>query len=93
MQSVIQVSNPTRATASGLIWTGAGALAGIFVASASAASITVVDGLTGSGKLIVNTFTPAAATWYAMPFFFAAGLFITIAGTIDCTVGVGPVSS
>lgn len=94
MESVIQASNPTRLASSGATWAGAGALAGIFVASASATpTITVFDSLTGSGKILVNTFTPVGATFYQMPFFFGIGCFVVITGTVDCTVGNGPISS
>lgn len=94
MESVILTSNPKRLAASGAAWNGPGALAGIFVASTSGSpTIQVFDSLAGSGAILVNTFTPVAATWYPMPFLFSVGCFVVIGGTVDCTVGIGPISS
>lgn len=74
-------------TASALVNTGPCQLAGIFVASASATpTIKVWDSLTAVAPVLVNTFTPVAATWYPMPFACSTGLFVTISGTVDCTV-------
>ncbi len=63
-------------------------LAGIFVSTASSTpTITVYDsaGTTTTAK-IVDTFTPAAATWYPMPFIAQTGIYVVIAGTVSCTV-------
>ena len=35
---------------------------------------------------IANTFTPAAATFYRLPFTFTGTLTVTIGGTVDCTI-------
>ena len=76
-----------NATASSLVRSGVGTIAGIFVASASASpTIKLWDSLAGSGAVLVNTFTPIAGTWHPIPFNFANGLYITIGGTVDCTV-------
>jgi hypothetical protein len=61
-------------SASTLIRTGRGRLLGIFVAS------------TTSGTVIVNTFTPQAATFYPIPAELITGCYVTLANTIDCTV-------
>lgn len=67
---------------------GAGRLKGIFVASASATpTIKVWDSLTAANAVVINTFTPVAGTYYALPDVeFATGLSVTISGTVDCTV-------
>lgn len=94
MQTVIECGNPARLTASAQVMAGAGGLMGIFVAQASAApTITVYDNTVGSGTLLVNTFTPSAGVFYPMPFLFAKGCFVVIAGTVDCTVAFGPVTA
>lgn len=94
MQTVIECANPARLVASGQVMAGAGGLMGIFVSQASAApTIKVWDSLTAAGAVLVNTFTPIAGTFYPMPFFFSVGLFVTISGTVDCTVGYGPVTA
>lgn len=74
-------------TASGLIKTGAGRIKGIFVASASSGTIKLWQNTAGSGTVLVNTFSVAAGTWYSLgDMAFSTGLFITIGGTVDCTV-------
>ena len=77
----------TNISASTLIKTGDGALVGIFVASASSTpTIKVWDNTSGATTILVNTFTPLAGTWYPLPFHFRTGCYVTISGTIDCTV-------
>lgn len=74
-------------TASTKIRDGFGQLLGIFVASASATpTIKVWDNTSAAGSVIVNTFTPVAGTFYPMPAAFNTGCFVTISGTVDCTV-------
>ena len=74
-------------SSSALIKTGDGELLGIFVASASSTpTIKVWDNTSAATTILVNTFTPTAATWYPMPFHFTAGCYVTISGTVDCTV-------
>jgi hypothetical protein len=63
--------------------TAGGSLLGIFVASASATPTIKVADTAGT---IVNTFTPAPATWYKIPARWGATLTITIGGTVDCTL-------
>lgn len=95
MQTVIESCNPKRLVASGgAAWNGAGGLMGIFVAQASGTpTITVYDGSSASGTVLVNTFTPVAGTFYPMPFLFSVGCFVAITGTVDCTVALGPVTA
>lgn len=74
-------------SASGQVKASAGKLTGIFVASASATpTIKVWDALTATTPILINTFTPAAGTFYPMPARFGTGLYVTISGTVDCTV-------
>lgn len=74
--------------ASVAVKTGVGSARGIFVASASATpTIKLWDNTAASGSVLVNTFTPVAATYYDLgDVLFKTGLYITISGTVDCTV-------
>jgi len=74
-------------TASALIKTGQGVLKGIFVASASSTpTIKLWDNTSAATTVLVNTFTPVASTYYEIPATFKTGLYITISGTVDCTL-------
>lgn len=87
MEQVIEAGDFVNLSASALVRAGSGALIGIFVASASATpTIKVWDAVTAATPVLVNTFTPVAATWYAIPAFFKTGCYVTIGGTVDCTV-------
>jgi hypothetical protein len=83
---------PSKATpsvaASALIVTGPGALTGIFVTAASSTpTIKLWDNTAGSGTVLIDTFTPAAGTsYYLSPMAFNTGCYITISGTVSCTV-------
>lgn len=84
---VNEAGNYRNITASTLIFTGPCRLLGIFVASASSTpTIKVWDNTAGSGATVVNTFTPLPGTFYPMPFTLSNGCFVTIGGTVDCTV-------
>ena len=73
--------------ASALVKTGDGDLVGIFVASASATpTIKLWDQTSAATPVLVNTFTPVGGTWYSLPLHFRNGLYITIGGTLDCTL-------
>jgi|GEM_PF-3027186 len=61
----------------------AGTLLGVFVASASGTpTLKFADG----DGTIVNTMTPAAATFYRIPCRFKGGLTVTVGGTVDATI-------
>lgn len=79
-----------QVSASGNVSAGPGVLGGIFVSAASASpTITVYDdAATGTGTKLVDTFTPVAGQFYPMPFGFANGCNVVIAGTVSCTVAV-----
>lgn len=88
---VLEVGEYANLTSSTMIRAGEGNLLGIFVASASGSpSIKVWDNTSAATTVLVNTFTPAAATFYRIPAHFKTGLYITIGGTVDCTVFVKP---
>lgn len=86
-QRVLGGDKYLNASASALVATGDGNLIGVFVASAtSTPTIKLWDNTAGSGAVLVNTFTPSAGAWYPTPFHFLTGLYITISGTVDCTL-------
>ncbi len=72
--------------ASALVKTGEGFMVGIFVASSSSGTIKVWDNTSAATTVLVNTFSAIAGTWYPIPFRFKTGCYVTLAGTIDCTV-------
>lgn len=90
--SVIESQPYAQISSSANVFKGKARLAGIFVSAASSTpTITVYDDpSTGTGTKIVDTFTPAAATWYALPFAAGAGLNVVLGGTVSCTVAYSP---
>ena len=63
-----------------------GYLFGVFVASSSSGTLKFWDNPTAaSGAVMVNTFTPDLG-WNPCPFPFSTGLYVTVGGTIDCTL-------
>lgn len=88
LKPVVSGYKYTQMSASANVRSSAGRLGGIFVSAASAApTITVYDSAsTGTSTKIVDTFTPVAGTWYAMPFEATAGVYVVISGTVSCTV-------
>ena len=93
MDQVQETGSYNNISSSTLIRTGAGSLVGIFVASASSTpTIKVWDNTSGATTILVNTFTPAAATFYPIPATFGTGLYVTIGGTVDCTVIWNPLT-
>ena len=93
MNLVVESGSYVNISASTLIRTGAGQLMGIFVASASATpTIKVWDNTSAATTVLVNTFTPAGGTFYPIPASFTTGCFVTIGGTVDCTVFMVPVN-
>lgn len=85
--AVSETTGFTNLSASALITTGKGKLLGIFVASASASpTLKCWDQTSAAAPILVNTFTPIAGTFYPIPGNFDNGLYVTIGGTLDCTV-------
>ena len=84
---VTETAGYSNITASAAVRSGRGRLLGIFVASASATpTIKVWDNTAASGAVIVNTFVPIGGVFYPIPARFATGCYVTISGTVDCTV-------
>lgn len=83
---VIGGSSYINLSASALVKTGEGTLCGIFVASSTSGTIKLWNSLTAAAPVLVNTFSAVAGTWYPLPFKFSTGLYVTLAGTIDCSV-------
>lgn len=81
-------TNYTQTSSSTAIKSSAGRLSGIFVSAASSTpTIKIWDNTVGSGSVLIDTFTPVAATYYPFPFANATnGIYITISGTVSCTV-------
>jgi hypothetical protein len=85
------MSNYTYITASANIKPMAGKLKGIFVSAASGTpTITVYDSAAATTtKVILGTFTPAAATSYILPLegaYAKDGIYVLIGGTVIATV-------
>ena len=81
---VVESGSYKQMAASGLVKTGAGQLIGIVVSSGSP-TIKVWDSTAASGAILVNTMQVAVGFW-AMPFNFTVGLYVTITGTAEITV-------
>lgn len=79
-------------TASGVVLATPGRIKGIFVSAASATpTIKVWDNSAGSGAVCVDTFTPVAGTMYNFGVTkLNTACYITIGGTVNCTVFARP---
>lgn len=88
MNNANLTSKATQISATANVQPKRGALLGIFVSAASnTPTITVYDEAgSGTTTKLVDTFTPAAATWYSLPFDCTSGLNVVITGTVSCTV-------
>lgn len=83
MKDVVELASFTlniTATNATLVSIG---LMGIFVGQASATPTIKVADTQGT---IVNTFTPAAGTYYPIPKRIMGTLTVTISGTVDATI-------
>lgn len=87
---VIESAGYRNLSASALVRTGRGKMLGIFCASSSAATCKVWDNTSAATTVIVNTFTLVSGVFYPLPFAFQNGLYVTITGTADITVGFAP---
>lgn len=86
-QPVHETGSFSNISTSTLVKSGAGKLLGIFCASASSTpTIKVWDSTAASGTVVVNTFTPIPGNYHAIPADVANGIYVTISGTVDCTV-------
>jgi ABC-type nitrate/sulfonate/bicarbonate transport system substrate-binding protein len=85
------MANYTYITASANIKPMAGKLKGIFVSAASGTpTIAVYDSAAATTtSIILNTFTPAAATSYVLPLdgaYAKNGIYVVIGGTVNATI-------
>lgn len=80
--------NYKQLSASANVQPNVGQIGGIFVSAASATpTITVYDSATTTTTTkIIDTFTPVAATWYALPFTAYNGIYVVISGTVSATI-------
>lgn len=73
-------------TASGLVITGPGRLAGYIVNSSSSGTLKAWDNTTGSSPVIHDTMALAVGMhMFPKPVRFATGLYLTVGGTISVT--------
>ena len=85
------MANYTYITASANIKPMAGKLKGIFVSAASGTPTSAVydSAAATTTSIILNTFTPAAATSYVLPLdgaYAKNGLYVVIGGTVNATI-------
>lgn len=79
----------TNGTASALIRTGGGSVAGVIVNSHTSGTMKLWDNTSAAGSVIVNTYTfPAGSGTYMFPrpIEFYTGLYFTLGGTLDYTI-------
>ncbi len=79
----------TNGTASGLIRTGAGSVAGVIVNSHTSGTMKLWDNTSATTTVIIDTFTfPAGSGIYMFPkpIEFYTGLYFTVGGTLNYTV-------
>ncbi len=93
MQIVSESASFTNITSSGQVRGNPANLLGIFVSSASATpTIKVWDSTAASGTVCVDTFTPIAGSFYPMPASCVNGIYVTVSGSVSCTVFFAPVA-
>jgi uncharacterized protein YidB (DUF937 family) len=73
-------------TASAVVKTGFGKLAGMYVNSTSGGTIRFWDNTEGSGTVINNVITPAIGYHDLGDIAFSTGLYATISGTLNVTL-------
>lgn len=76
----------TNLTASALIKTGQGKLVGMYVNSTTGGTIKFWNNTSATGAVINNTITPSVGYHNLGDVNFTAGLFATIANTLDVTL-------
>lgn len=76
----------TNLSASALVRTGAGQIAGYYVASTSSGTVKFWDNTSAATTVLVNTATPAVGWHELHDMGFTTGLYCTIANTIDLTI-------
>jgi hypothetical protein len=84
----MEAYNYKNLSASGLVKTGYGTVAGIIIASHTGGTVKLWDNTSAATTILVNTMTFAAGERF-VPLYDAAfnvGLYVTIGGTADITV-------
>lgn len=79
----------TNLTASALVKTGFGKVAGFIVNSHTVGTLKLWDNTSAATTVVMNTFTfPAGSAMYKLPetISFNTGLYATIGGTADITI-------
>lgn len=79
----------TNGTASALIKTGGGSVAGVVVNSHTNGTMKLWDNTSAAGTVIVNTITFASGPGFysfPKPIDFYTGLYFTVGGTLDFTI-------
>ncbi len=79
----------TNGTASALIRTGGGIVAGVIVNSHTSGTMKLWDNTSAAGTVIVNTINFAAGPGFYKfpePIEFYTGLYFTVGGTLDYTI-------
>ena len=81
---------PAPGTLTSTTYIPATEMGGVFVSTTSGGTLAIYDGnTTASGSLVVTQFTPAAATYYQLPFRCKNGGFnFVVGGTIAFTPAV-----
>lgn len=82
----MQINQPLNLTASALVKTGDGVLAGMYVNSTSSGTIKFWNNTSATGTVINNTITPAVGYHDLGNANFETGLYATIGGTLDVTL-------
>lgn len=88
--SVKQESNFVQGNTSQAVLSGAGWLKGLFISSASSATIVIYDNTAASGTVILASLVPAANQYIPLPDVLVTnGIYISISGTVEYTVLYG----
>ena len=75
-----------RITGNTLVKKGNGTLAKVIPSAASTGTLTVYDGISSAGTLLVNAMPLTAGTPVAFDLAFQVGLYIVLGGTVDVLV-------
>lgn len=81
---MLDTGGPVRLTASGAVTGARGTLLGFYVSSTTGGTIVLYDNSAGSGTQLSGTITPAIG-WHFFPVRCNAGIYATIANTLDVT--------
>ncbi len=85
---VNEVGTARRLAASGQLFVNAGTTLGVLCTSGGTFTLREFD---AAGEIIVSTVTAVAGQWYALPFAWANGCYVVIAGGFIGTFSYGQV--